>query len=283
MGLSTSIPGSSPPTLPPISSNCNSDETDITPNKLGAKFGISVISIIYFVFILFIISVILSAKVNIKQGTVDSGTIKSKMSEILTVVNSIASGNIIHAKSDTFIARFTDWFTKVGHSINSGSVLAILAAGVVMGFNSLIMTPIISTMFPVDITTNMQIPGRDAYVNPGQFFIALIGFILSLILFFFVAEIIYLIRLKFKFSLIVFVIVILFLFLTFMLIWNAIETDKILKQPNCIPSNIKSFQLKQNSSIEQDIYHDQGQKSKQPSNQSSKPPIYTPSQFGSFI
>ncbi len=28
-----------------------------------------------------------------------------------------------------------------------------------------------------------------------------------------------------------------------MLVWNGIQTDKLLKQPDCIPTNTASFQL----------------------------------------
>lgn len=212
---------------------CNADEKDITSNKLGAKVGISVISIVYFIFILFIAGVILSV---LQPNNTISKTFKTLSNK--DVVDMVKT-HMISTKADTFIGRFTEWFTKVGNTINSGSVLVILTAGVVMGFNSLIMTPIISTIFPLDITANIQIPGRDAYINPGQFFIAFIGFVLSLIFFFFVAEIIYLIRWKFKNLLTITIILLLFIFLTFMLIWNSIETDKLLKLPDCVPLNTK--------------------------------------------
>jgi len=235
--------------------NCGPDEKDITSDKLGAQFGISVITIIYFVFILFIIGVIYSIKAQAtssKKNKVNSSNISNsvsgKVADIANYVKTIATGKTIKqtSYSDSFLGRFTEWFTKVGNSINSGSILAILAAGVVIGFNSLIMTPIISTMFPLDISKAMPIPGRNSSVYPGQFFIALIGFIISLIIFFFVAEIVHIIRRKFSRSLTIIIIVLLFLFLTFMLIWNAIEVDILLKQPDCVPSNTKltAFQLR---------------------------------------
>lgn len=219
---------------------CSDNEKDITSDKLSAKFGISVITIIYFVYILFIIGLIVISLRKNKQ--IIPSIVPSK--PVSTV--SIAGVDEI----DTFTKRFTEWFTKVGHAINSNSVLAILAAGVVIGFNGLIMTPLITTMFPIEINQPIQIKGKNTYINPGQFFIALIGFILSLILFFFVTEGIYLIKKYFKNSLIYAMILILFLFLTFMLIWNGMETDKVLKLPDCVPvdTNVRSFQLKINNS-----------------------------------
>lgn len=234
---------------------CGPDEKDITKAKIGAQFGVGIITIIYIVFIMFIVGVIMSIKANISK-TKTKVDESSKMSQVLNFVKSIGKGSVTDKSNyeNNFTGRFTEWFTRVGNSINSGSVLAILAAGVVIGFNSLIMTPIISTMFPKDISQPIQIPGRVANVNPGQFFIALIGFILSLILFFFIAEVIHIIRHKFKKSLTVIIIIFLFLFLTFMLVWNGIELDNLMKQPDCVTldTQINAFQLKNNGNIEHD-------------------------------
>jgi flagellar basal body-associated protein FliL len=236
---------------------CGPDEKNIEDTKFGAKVGISVITIIYFVYLIFIIGVIMSAWANtnnaISKKKADNGSINNSINQILNYVKSIGKGEIAQKPvyTDNFTGRFTEWFTKVGNSINAGSVLAILAAGVVIGFNGLIMTPIISTMFPVDIAQAIAIAGRTTnstatVINPGQFFIALIGFILSLILFFFVAEVIYAIRRKFKQSLTIIILIVLFIFLTFMLVWNATEVDKLLKLDDCIPLDKKTtvFQLK---------------------------------------
>lgn len=237
---------------------CGPNEKDITQEKFGAKIGISVITIIYMVFIMFVFGVIMSIR---DKGTLKSKStsntnsqlISSKLTQIFDFIKSIKKGNISNkpVHIDTFTSRFTEWFTRVGNLINSGSVLAILAAGVIIGFNSYIMTPIISTMFPIDITQPMDIPGRVSTINPGQFFIAFIGFIISLILFFFVAEIIYIIKGKFKQSLTIIFIFILFAFLTFMLVWNAIEADKLFKQNDCVPIDLKTsaFQFR-NKGIE---------------------------------
>src|SRR4051812_11364182 len=116
--------------------NCSPDEKDITSDKLGAKFGISIIIIIYLIFIAFIIGVILSILANsttVTQNKSDTKSISGKISDILNFVKTIGKGNITtKIYSDSFLGRFTEWFTKVGNSINSGSVLAILAAGVVI-------------------------------------------------------------------------------------------------------------------------------------------------------
>jgi hypothetical protein len=219
--------------------NCQANEKDITADKLSAKFGISMITIIYFVYILFIIGVI----VTIKQTYVQK---PKKSSLISRVLDKISKNNVQQQQKyeDTFTGRFTEWFTKVANSINSGSILAILAAGVVIGFNGLIMTPLITTMFPTEIGKPILISGDSTYINPGQFFIALIGFVLSLIVFFFVAEIIYLVKKHFQKGLVICILILLFIFLTFMLVWNSIETDKILNEPDCVPT--VSFQLKNN-------------------------------------
>jgi hypothetical protein len=233
---------------------CNNDEKDITSDKFGAKFGISIITIIYFIFILFIIGIIISIQSTNKtiiKKSINASSTANIMSQILTYIKSLSNGKFSEKTTkyaDNFVGRFTEWFTKVGNSINSGSVLAILAAGVVIGFNNLIMTPLITTMFPENINVPMEIPGRNASVNPGQFFIALIGFILSLILFFFIAEFIYIIKRHFKNKLTIGIIFLLFIFLTFMLVWNAIQTHKLINQPDCVPIGTKTsaFQFKNN-------------------------------------
>jgi hypothetical protein len=216
-------------------SNCQLDEKDIRPDKVGAQFGMSIITIIYIFFSLFVIGIILSIK---KKNTVTPEIPKTTnfVDKFKNWFNggSGGSNNQIDKYTDDFSGRFTEWFTKVGNSINSATILAILAAGVVIGFNGLIMTPLISSMFPKDITHPMEIPGKHIYINPGLFFIALIGFVVSLIIFFFVAEGINIVKKHFKRPLIIVSIFLLFVFLTFMLIWNALQTDKLLKSPDCV-------------------------------------------------
>lgn len=223
---------------------CGPDEKDITYEKMGAQFGVGVITVVYFIFILFIIGVIIA---NTTKPVIETSKGKKNLlNDMFSYIKSVAK-TPEQVVTSTFSSRFTEWFTRVANAINSNSILAILAAGVVIGFNGLIMTPIISTMFPKYIAEPMQIPGRTETVNPGQFFIALIGFIISLTLFFFVTELIHLIRRKFKRSLTIFIILVLFVFLTFMLVWNGIQLDKFLQYPsNCIPLETKTtaFQLR---------------------------------------
>lgn len=238
--------------------NCSPDETDISGQKLGAKFGLSIITIIYVIFLIFIVFVILSVKrantVASSQPTIKKekkaagqsyyAQFKETLSQIKEQLNSLVKKGE-HSR-ENFFDRFADWFTEMGSSINSGSVLAILAAGIVIGFNGLIMTPLIQTIFPIDISQSMEIPGRNVAINPGQFLIALIGFILSLILFFFIAEIFGLIHKYAKTGLIVFVLVVLFAFLTTMLGINIHIASQILPLNDCVPydTSIPTYQIR---------------------------------------
>lgn len=217
---------------------CSSGEVDITDQKTGAKVGMSVISIIYIFYIIFIIILIIAFKR------------KSVQSVVPNVVTN-ASPPSMPKYEDNFIGRFSVWFTNAPGLINSVSILSILAAGVVIGFNSLVMTPIIIAMFPVSIGDPIRIPGRNTYINPGQFFIALIGFVISLILFFFITELINSVRRNFRFGLTIVILIILFIFLTFMLAWNGKQTNEILSRPDCVPADTKTtaFQMKNNSNI----------------------------------
>ncbi len=212
--------------------NCANGEKDITHDKIGAKLGISIITIIYILYIIFIIGVIIINKKRTKSVRSEPGFV----SKLIHYVKELPQPSFSNSTKieDSFTGRFSDWFSKVENSINSGSVLAILAAGIVIGFNSLIMTPLIATMFPVDISQPIEIPGRHVKINPGQFFIALIGFILSLILFFFIAELIYTIKKYFKHTLTISILILLFIFLTIMLIWNGIQVDDLLNKPDCV-------------------------------------------------
>ena len=209
--------------------NCSDSQKDITADKFGAKLGVGIITVIYFVFILFIIGVVLTVRHKPRTTSVRKAP------------------PVKQHNTDRFTGRFADWFTKVGNTINSGSILAILSAGVIIGFNGLIMTPLIATVFPVDIGEPIQIPGRtNVFVSPGQFFIALFGFVLSLIMFFFIAEGIYIIKRYFGSTLLTVILTVLFAFLTFMLVWNAMEADKILKRPDCVPigTSTVAFQMR---------------------------------------
>lgn len=211
---------------------CSSGEIDITDQKTGAKVGMSVISIIYIFYIIFIIILIVAFKKK-STGNSVSATVPT-------------NAPVPSSYEDNFIGRFSRWFTNAPGLINSVSILSILAAGVVIGFNSLVMTPIIIAMFPVSIGDPIRIPGRNTYINPGQFFIALIGFVISLILFFFITEAINSIRRNFRFALIIIILIILFIFLTFMLAWNGMQTNELLSKPNCVPVDTKTtvFQMK---------------------------------------
>src|SRR6185369_4076200 len=108
--------------------DCLSDEKNISSEKLNAKFGISIISIIYFVYILFIIGVILAIKQNLSQKKNIKTDNSNVLNQILNYIKSIPKNTGIQgykdktSNPDTFLNRFTEWFTRVGNSINSGSV-----------------------------------------------------------------------------------------------------------------------------------------------------------------
>jgi hypothetical protein len=274
--------------------NCDSDSKDITNDIFGAQFGVGVVTVVYIVFILFIVGIILSVKAHKEAPAAVPINISNMLGEIYKSVKSIAKGKISEKPSyeDNFTGRFTEWFTRMGNAINASSILAILAAGVVIGFNGLIMTPLISTMFPKDMGVPLEIPGKlsnnaATTVNPGQFFIALLGFIISLILFFFIAEFIYLIRRHFKNTLTIFILVVLFLFLTFMLGWNGAQLDTLNKlvekyPSKCVPNGTKTtaFQLRQ--PLIQSLEQDQQQEYNDINKETSKPLMAPLPPFGVF-
>ena len=208
---------------------CNLDQID-NPNKIGAKVGTSIITVIYIAFLYLIFQLYyLEPPKLLKQ-------LKPQLQP---------------KYENTFTGRLVEFTTKLGNSINLGMIVAILSSALVIGFNSYIMTPIITTIFPIDITTNISIPGIDASIAPGQFFIALIGFIISLILFFWIGEFIYWIAYdkegkhkkigNYNILSTVFVLL-LFAFLTGMFIWNIVN---LVNQPDCVPSTPTS-EIRQN-------------------------------------
>jgi len=210
-----------------MTANCDPNtQIDITNQKIGAEIGISLITIVYIAFL-----VILVSYSNIEKHIIK---ITSKKSKPLSTTTAGPS----HLPSPkTYWERLQAWLTKTFSAINTGMIVAILSAGIVLGFNSLIMTPLVNSIFPDQTISNpINIPGRNVAINPGQFLIAVIGFIFSLILLFFVVEIFYFIYEKLgpKSSeyLVLFVI---FALLTFLLIWNAMQTDKILNLDDCVP------------------------------------------------
>jgi hypothetical protein len=251
--------------------NCDPGQEDITKKKNGAKIGISIMSIMYFAFLLFLFSYFSFRK-----------EVKNKGPVTPAVAAAAAAPSLLSA--DTYLGRFESWFVvKAKSSINSGMIIAILAAGLVLGFNGLIMTPLITTIFPdQEIGTPLIIPGKTLAkmpitVNPGQFFIACIGFIFSLVLLFFLAELLYFIHDKiFKTYTVYVLMVILTVFLTFMLIWNAIYTDKILKQPDCVNVGAANFLF--------NVKHGGTEVTTAPKN-TTEPVISPPPlpQFGSFV
>jgi len=209
--------------------------SDCEDTKTGAKIGISIISIIYAIFIFLVISIpyLPSLKEVPQKNTmqlIDTSSLKGRLA------------NIIH---------------KLGNSVNIGMILAIFASGIILGFNTYIMTPLVITMFPVDITPSIQIPGIDAQVSPGQFLIAFLGFVASLILFFVVVEIIHSVDKLIDGNKTIYgykrsswvIIIIIFIFLTAMLIWNAIYTYNLLKEPECVNTSLSdiSYSIPQGS------------------------------------
>lgn len=217
--------------------SCQDNEKDITLEKQGSMFGFSVILIIYIFFIVFIVLLIMNRYQSNKSSRKTTNVTRPHTKHYNLIVQPGSS------YSDTFMGRFNDWYMKIGNYINMGSILAIFAAGVVIGFNGLVMTPIIMTIFPKKINDPIQIPGKDIEINPGQFFIAVIGFVISLILLFFISELINAIRRRFENLLSIVTLVILFIFLTFMFVWNYLYMKNMYSLPNCVPIETKTTVL----------------------------------------
>ncbi len=207
---------------------CENGEKNIENEKKGAVVGISVVSIMSFFFILYLAFLIHSERnkqfgKTQKRGFNFGTPLVSAPPEILP--------------NPDLLGRFDNWFGRASTIINSGTILSIMAAGVVIGFNGLIMTPLITSMFPQkEINDPIQI-GKHIYINPGQFFVALIGFILSLILFFFITEIVNALTKneavrKVIFSFFLFILA---SFLIFMLVWNSMHVNEMRNLPDCVP------------------------------------------------
>lgn len=212
--------------------NCKVGERSTKEEKEGARWGLGIVAFVSAIFLIFcilgIITYFSKLKPLINNPTNHTTVLPNSTESTNPITNAI---NALIYKNN-FFGRFVFWFTRMSKAINSGSILAILAASVTIGFNSFIMTPLISTMFPKNIADPIQVPGRQVYMNPGQFLIAFIGFILSLILFFFISELILLIPQKFRYLLLI---ILISGFLLFMIYWNTTEYLVILNQPDCVP------------------------------------------------
>ncbi len=95
------------------------------------------------------------------------------------------TGQVYHTMFD----RLGGFFGGSIGQFSIGMMVAILVSDVVGAFNGLIITPIVQVAIPDQtvFTKGVDI-GRNVWFYPGQFFLSLLGFILSLLILFFIIE-----------------------------------------------------------------------------------------------
>jgi len=200
-------------------SNCPDGTTDTSDQKTGAIVGMSMMTVIFVLFLLVWYFLDYRGKPIInKKGQI-------KLIKVLP-----ASQDINGASS---------LIKKITSTITLPLIIAVMCSGLVIGFNTLIMTPLVNTVFPSQTFANpIDIPGTGSTVNPGGFFVALIGFLISLFLLFIIFQFINHFSTKASnlFNLENVSLCLVFLLFFGLLVWNAVVTDKVLKQPDCIPT-----------------------------------------------
>lgn len=241
---------------------CPEGTKSTVDEKNGAIMGTSVISIVYIAFL----AAVFLYYMGYEKGTVshspDSFLLKAKKYLISIFGGEIpkhsaksplkhsAKSPLIHKSPSFDIKRtgisgnFYEWTSKVSTSINSEMLIAIMASGVVIGFNSFVMSPMIGSIFPdSSILQPIKIPGKSTVTNPGLFMVNFIGFVLSLLLLFFVIELVKFIKSFFVsdhsgfFTLENTTILIIFMFLTIMLVWNAMHLYNFKGIDSCVDVN----------------------------------------------
>ena len=101
-----------------------------------------------------------------------------------------------YAKKKQFKSSIFSRFEKFGEfsfsKISIVLIVAFLVSEVISGFNRAIMLPVVQVMFPdQSIWAHAVDLGRGAYMYPGLFLQALMSFILSIIIIFMIAEMVY--------------------------------------------------------------------------------------------
>lgn len=214
---------------------CKDNEVDITRYKQKSIIGVSLSTVIFILFIFIMIYYF--------RGAAVSAVVKNsngKHTSSAAYEEQIANEAKKHGKEETTssFGSIDKAFEKVKSAINTEMIAAILAAGVVIGFNTYIMTPIILMMIPYnDINKIIKVPGNPQIYNfsPGQFLIALFGFVLSLVLVFSLSSLFSKIGIKVN---IYFFTVAVFLLLLLILIWNIYIAVTVNNQETCLPSNV---------------------------------------------
>lgn len=100
-------------------------------------------------------------------------------------------GDNVYTKYSNVFDRLGGFFGGTVSQFSIGLLIAILISDVVGSFNGLIITPLVQVAFPSQkiFRTGVNIGGeRDVYMYPGQFILSLFGFILSLLILFFIIE-----------------------------------------------------------------------------------------------
>ena len=182
-------------------------------DKEGAIVGLSVSGIIFLIFIiLFIISL-----------NTHTRRIRTRFSTRINPNPSPKTPTRLHEYGEFILSKF-----------NLPIVIAVMISGVVLGFNQLIMTPIINTMFPNQTFANViTIPGTTSSIAPGQFLIALIGFIISLFILFGFIQLYFVLSKHTSTNKGWIYVGILSLLLFGLFVWNIVNTQSILSQPDC--------------------------------------------------
>jgi large-conductance mechanosensitive channel len=87
--------------------------------------------------------------------------------------------------------RLTNFFGGSVNFLSLGLIVAIMATGVVNTLNLAVIKPIIQVSFPdQDIFTKEYEIGRGVFIYPGQFLLSILGFLMSILIIFFLIEIV---------------------------------------------------------------------------------------------
>lgn len=92
----------------------------------------------------------------------------------------------------TLFDRLSGFFEGSIGQLSIGLLVAILVSDVIQSFNGMIITPIVQVAIPDQEIFRKGVDlGRNVWFYPGQFFLSLFGFILSLLVIFFIIEGVY--------------------------------------------------------------------------------------------
>ena len=178
----------------------------------------------------------------------DTGSVVGVSIASVIVVALIITFLVFHfKKKNTLYSKYTTIFDRLGGffggsigQFSIGMLVAILVADVVGSFNGLVITPLVQVAFPKQeiFRQGINIGGdRNVMFFPGQFLLSLFGFVLSLLILFFLIEGIYQLSKLPKMSKIakyIFMTLIILLLLG-LVVWNIYDVATLETRTTCTP------------------------------------------------